>query len=105
MKTKIKLTDLEKSKAFEEYVARKVEARMVETEKQHKDEIAKWEQEIAKIKKEAEDAKKAEAEAEKREIEEIEIESEQEQEEEKELKELSNDELLDEISKEFNKDR
>lgn len=103
MKQKIKLTDLEKSKAFEEYVARKVEARMVETEKQHKDEIAKWEQEIAKIKKEAEDAKKAEAE--KKEIEEIEIESEQEQKDEKELKELSNDELIDEISKEFNKDR
>lgn len=82
MPKKIKIADLEKSPVFQELIDRKVKAQLEETQKQHEEEVKKFEEEIQTLK----DNKDY-------------IELENENENQKEVKDLTDDELLEEIEK------
>lgn len=82
MPKKIKIADLETSKAFQELIDRKVKAQLEETQKAHEEEIKKFNEEIQALK----DNKDY-------------IELENENENQKPVEDLSDEELLDEIDK------
>lgn len=80
MPKKIKIADLENSKAFQELLDRKVKAQLEETQKKHEEEVKKFEEELQTLK----DNKDY-------------IELENENDNQKEVKDLTDEELLEEI--------